>query len=73
MSNLLFKITLLSYLAASCGYLVYIASGRCTAEKIGRWLIRGSFILHCATLALRFISVTVWRCWVPSFPPWPSY
>jgi cytochrome c-type biogenesis protein CcsB len=56
MSNLLFKITLLGYLAASCGYLVHIASGRCTAEKIGRWLIRGSFVLHCATLVLRFVE-----------------
>ena len=56
MSNLLFKITLLSYLAASCGYLVHIASGRPAAEKVGRWLIRSSFILHCATMALRFFE-----------------
>lgn len=56
MSHLLFKITLLCYLAASCGYLVYIASGRGTAEKTGRWLIRASFALHCATLTLRFFE-----------------
>ncbi len=57
MSHLLFKITLLFYLAASCGYLLYIASGCCTTEKIGRWLIRVGFALHCATLALRFFEM----------------
>ena len=56
MSNLLFKITLLCYLAAASGYLIHIASGRCAAEKVGRWLMRGGFVLHCATLALRFFE-----------------
>ncbi|OEU61212.1 MAG: c-type cytochrome biogenesis protein CcsB [Desulfuromonadales bacterium C00003094] len=56
MSNLLFKITLLCYLVASSGYLVHIASGRGTAEKIGRWLLRGGFVLHCLTLGWRFFE-----------------
>lgn len=56
MNILLFKITTLCYLAATCGYLVHVASGRSAAEKTGRWLMRGAFVLHCVTLALRFVE-----------------
>jgi cytochrome c-type biogenesis protein CcsB len=56
MSLLLFKITLLCYLATTCAYLTHVASGRSLAEKIGRWLMRGTFALHCITLAVRFFE-----------------
>lgn len=57
MSNLLFQMTMLVYLAAASGYLLHVASGRSWAEKAGRWLMRGGFGLHCVSLTLDFIQI----------------
>lgn len=53
---LLFKATLLAYLAATVAYLAGIISRRKGAETAGRWLMRGGFVLHCATLTARYLA-----------------
>jgi cytochrome c-type biogenesis protein CcsB len=53
---LLFRMTLLAYLAATVVYLAGIISRRRGAETAGRWLMRGGFVLHCAALAARYLA-----------------
>jgi cytochrome c-type biogenesis protein CcsB len=53
---LLFRMTLLIYLAATVAYLAGIISRRKGAETAGRWLMRGGFVLHCATLSARYLA-----------------
>jgi cytochrome c-type biogenesis protein CcsB len=57
MPILLFKTTLLFYLAATLAYLTGILTRRNGAETAGRWLMRGGFGIHCATLVFRFLAL----------------
>jgi cytochrome c-type biogenesis protein CcsB len=57
MPILLFKTTLLFYLAATLAYLTGILTRRNGAETAGRWLMRGGFGIHCATLVSRFLAL----------------
>jgi cytochrome c-type biogenesis protein CcsB len=57
MPFILFKTTLLLYLCATVAYLIGIITRRIGAETTGRWLMRGGFAVHCATLAARFLAL----------------
>jgi cytochrome c-type biogenesis protein CcsB len=53
---LLFKITLLFYFIATVLYLVDVITRQEKAGRIGRWVLVGGFVLHCATLTTRFLA-----------------
>lgn len=55
-SILLFKISLLTYFAATVLYLVDIIAKREKAGRAGRWVLVGGFALHCATLVVRYLE-----------------
>ena len=57
MPILLFKTTLLFYLVATLAYLAGIITRRPGAATAGRWLMRGGFVVHCATLATRYLVI----------------
>lgn len=53
---LLFKITLLLYFAATVLYLIDILARLEKAGRVARWVLIGGFVLHCATLAARYLE-----------------
>ena len=53
---LLFKITLLFYFVATVLYLVDVIGRQERVGRIGRWVLLGGFVVHCATLAARFAA-----------------
>lgn len=54
---ILFKITLLVYLAATVLFLVDVISRRAQLGRSARWLLSGGFAVHCATLVARYVEV----------------
>jgi cytochrome c-type biogenesis protein CcsB len=54
---LLFNVTLLLYLVATILFLVEVSSRHLKTAGIGRWILWGGFVSHCAALLFRFIEV----------------
>jgi cytochrome c-type biogenesis protein CcsB len=53
---LLYKVTLLCYFVATILYLVDVIARREQAGKAGRWVLVAGFLLHCATILLRYVQ-----------------
>ncbi len=68
MRELLFQITLLGYLAASCSYLMHIASGRNRPAQIGSRLLRGSFVLLSLALVASLLPMATTPASRPYLP-----
>ncbi|PLX78248.1 MAG: c-type cytochrome biogenesis protein CcsB [Desulfuromonas sp.] len=53
---LLYKITLLLYFASTVLYLIDVIGRRTETGKIGRWILVGGLVTHCATVATRYVA-----------------